>query len=67
MPPFDTCVYCIVLKDAGPEVDPHTELGNPRPGAMGVSYDCNTCGTQWTHHAKDGWKLEGNASRGYSP
>ena len=67
MPRFDTCVHCIVLKDASADIDPHPELRNPRPGARGTSYDCNTCGTQWTYHAKNGWKFEGTASRGYSP
>lgn len=68
MPRFDTCVHCIVLKDAGPDIDPHRELRNRRPGAMGTtSYDCNTCGTQWSYHAKSGWKYEGIASGGSSP
>ena len=47
---FRYCVHCIVLKDAGPDIDPHPELRNPRPGAMGISYDCDACGTQWTYH-----------------
>lgn len=67
MPRFDTCVHCIVLKDAGPDIEAHLELRNPRPGAMGTSYDCGACGAQWIYHAKSGWKFEGTASRGYSP
>ena len=66
MPLFNTCVHCIVLKDAGPDTEPHPELRNPRPGAMGACYDCNRCGTQWTYHSTNGWKSERDASRGYS-
>jgi len=55
MPRFDTCVHCIVLKDAGPGIEPHPELSNPRPVAMGTSYHCNGCGTQWTYHPENGW------------
>jgi len=58
MTAFSTCVDCIVLKDASPEAEPHAELRKAGPDGMGTSYDCNSCGTKWTHHPKTGWKPE---------
>ena len=54
MPRFDTCVHCIILEGAAPDIEPHVELRNPRFGAKGTSYVCNSCGTQWTYHSTNG-------------
>lgn len=67
MPPFDTCVHCIVFKDAGPDMEPHSELRNPRSQLMGTSYDCGVCGKQWTYHSESGWKSETSDSQPRPP
>ena len=50
---------------AGPDMDPHPELRNPRPGPIGTSYDCNICGKHWTYRSESGWKSEREDSRGH--
>lgn len=58
-PSFDTCVYCIVLVDGGPETVPHQEL---RRRAGTSVYDCSACGSRWSCDLA-GWRREGAAAK----
>jgi signal transduction histidine kinase len=41
---------------AGPDVEPHPQLVEPKPATTDPLYECKACGTRWSYHSQNGWK-----------
>lgn len=57
---YDTCVYCIVLDDAGPDVAPHKRLLLSTAGV----HRCEICSTCWRCQPVIGWRRQPASSEG---
>ena len=63
---YETCVYCILLEDAGPHVPAHAQLVRMSSGGSAIGghtlHSCGVCRTQWRFQATTGWQRDERAA-----